>query len=147
MGYRQPVFESSKTVHGCEGKENLQPDAAGKRPMKIKEAIILHIRHLRALGRSYYTVRGTRYGLRDVCGFWKKAGRTILSIQEVKSLLDAPDMRTDRDYRNRIMLEILYDTAIRRAELSKIRLDDLDLDAGYIRIQGKGNKERVVLLD
>ena len=49
-------------------------------------------------------------------------------------------------YRNRIILEILYDTAIRRAEIRNIRLVDLDLDAGYIRIRGKGNKERVVPL-
>jgi len=76
----------------------------------------------------------------------KRLPKVILSPNEVKQLLDAPDMRTNRGYRNRIILEILYDTAIRRDEVRNIRLVDLDLDAGYIRIQGKGNKERVVPL-
>jgi integrase/recombinase XerD len=76
----------------------------------------------------------------------KRLPKVILSPSEVRQLLQAPDIRTNRGYRNRIMLEILYDTAIRRAELSHIRLTDLDLNAGYIRIRGKGNKERVVPL-
>ena len=41
---------------------------------------------------------------------------------------------------------MLYDTAIRRAEVAGIKLHDLDLDAGYIRITGKGDKDRVVPL-
>jgi len=76
----------------------------------------------------------------------KRLPKVILSPNEVRQLLDAPDMQTNRGYRNRIILEILYDTAIRRDEVRNIRLVDLDLDAGYIRIQGKGNKERVVPL-
>ena len=76
----------------------------------------------------------------------KRLPKVILSPNEVKQLLDAPDMRTNRGYRNRIILEVLYDTAIRRDEVRNIRLVDLDLDAGYIRIRGKGNKERVVPL-
>ena len=76
----------------------------------------------------------------------KRLPKVILSPNEVKQLLDAADMRTNRGYRNRIILEVLYDTAIRRDEVRNIRLVDLDLDAGYIRIRGKGNKERVVPL-
>jgi len=76
----------------------------------------------------------------------KRLPKVILSSNEVKQLLDAADMRTNRGYRNRIILEVLYDTAIRRDEVRNIRLVDLDLDAGYIRIRGKGNKERVVPL-
>ena len=70
----------------------------------------------------------------------------ILSTGEVKKLLNAPDINTNRGYRNRIILEVLYDTGIRRAETADIKLIDLDLNAGYIRIKGKGNKERVVPL-
>jgi integrase/recombinase XerD len=76
----------------------------------------------------------------------KRLPRVILSQTEVKKLLCAPDARTDGGYRNRIILEILYDTAIRRAEVAGIRLHDLDLAAGYIRITGKGDKDRVVPL-
>jgi len=51
---------------------------------------------------------------------------------DMTKLLSAPDMRTRRGYRNRLILEILYDTAIRRLELSELKLGDLDLGAGYL---------------
>lgn len=187
--------------------------------MLIKEAITVYLKHLQTLGRSFYTVKGSRSALRDlgrfldqeqvasledlnqdllleyqedlafrftdkgktlalrsqaqilgiVKGFTrflkqqdylvhdpgqtlklpKKAHllpKSILSPKEVQQMLEAPDTQTHRGYRNRIVLEILYDTAIRRAEASNIRVTDLDLEAGFIRIQGKGDKERVVPL-
>jgi len=70
--------------------------------------------------------------------------KAILTAKEVERLMRAPDMRTSRGYRNRIILEILYDTGIRRSEVSAIKLADLDLNGGYIRITGKGDKDRVV---
>jgi integrase/recombinase XerD len=76
----------------------------------------------------------------------KRLPRVILSSNEVKKLFKAPDTRSNGGYRNRIILEILYDTAIRRAEVANIKLHDLDLGAGYIRITGKGDKDRVVPL-
>lgn len=72
--------------------------------------------------------------------------RGILSSEDVRRLLNAEDTRTNKGYRDRIILEILYDTGIRRAEVSDIRIRDIDLDAGYILIHGKGNKDRVVPL-
>ena len=76
----------------------------------------------------------------------KKLPKCILTIEEVNKLLNAPDTRSNRGYRNRIMLEVLYDTGIRRSEVLGIMLKDMDLDAGYIQVLGKGNKERVVPL-
>jgi integrase/recombinase XerD len=74
----------------------------------------------------------------------RRLPKVILSSREIKKLLSAPDMQTNRGRRDRVILEILYDTAIRRAEMADIKLCDLDLEAGYIRIHGKGNKDRVV---
>jgi len=74
----------------------------------------------------------------------KPLPKVILSSNEIRKLMDAPDMRTNRGYRNRIILEILYDTAIRRTEFSQIKVNDIDLNAGFIRVHGKGNKDRVV---
>jgi integrase/recombinase XerD len=74
----------------------------------------------------------------------KRLPKVILSKSEIKKLLAAPDMQTNRGYRNRIILELLYDTAIRRAEVAAIALADLDLGAGCILINGKGDKQRVV---
>jgi integrase/recombinase XerD len=76
----------------------------------------------------------------------KRLPKVILSTKDVKKLIEAPDTHTNRGYRNRIIIEILYDTAIRRSELANIKVTDLDLQSGFIRIQGKGDKDRVVPL-
>lgn len=76
----------------------------------------------------------------------KPLPRVILSPAEIKKLLRAPDTRTNRGFRNRVVLEILYDTAIRRSEMAGIRVNDLDPDAGYVHVRGKGDKDRVVPL-
>jgi integrase/recombinase XerD len=76
----------------------------------------------------------------------KTLPKAILNEEEIRRLIAAPDTRNNTGYRNRVILEILYDTAVRRSEISNIKLCDLDLNAGFIRIHGKGNKERVVPL-
>jgi integrase/recombinase XerD len=187
--------------------------------MRIKAVIPDYLNQLKMLGRSYYTIKNTRYSLKHFADFLetesvdqiedlsadtlteyqqelcfcltakgrpltlrtqalrlsivkgftrflkdrdylivdpgqairlpkrpKRLPRVILSSAEVKKLLQAPDTSSNGGYRNRIILEILYDTAIRRAEVANIKLHDLDLGAGYIRITGKGDKDRVVPL-
>ena len=74
----------------------------------------------------------------------KRLPKVILDQSEVKKLLAAPDMRTNHGYRNRIILEILYDTGIRAAEMASIKTGDLDLENGYLTVTGKGSKDRVV---
>lgn len=73
--------------------------------------------------------------------------RAIIETTEVERILAAPDMTTPRGYRDRVMLEMLYSTAIRREELAKLCVDDIDLDGGYVFVrEGKGRKDRVVPL-
>ncbi len=73
--------------------------------------------------------------------------RLILDQQEVKKLLNASTMQSNSGYRNRIILEILYDTGVRAAEMASIKTSDLDLRTGYLTVRaGKGNKDRVVPL-
>lgn len=74
----------------------------------------------------------------------RRLPKAILSPAEVQKLMQAPDTRSIRGYRDRLILEVLYDTAVRRSELKDIRLCDLDLDGGYIQVIGKGDKQRVV---
>ena len=74
----------------------------------------------------------------------KTLPRSILGEPDVRKLIAAPDSRTNQGYRNRVILELLYDTGIRRAEIAGIRLPDIDLDGGFLLVRGKGNKERVV---
>ncbi len=83
-----------------------------------------------------------------ICGIaGPKTGRSIptfLTVDEVFSLLAAPD-RSDRFMsRDRAILEMLYSTGIRVAELVSGSVDDLDFDTEMLSVRGKGNKERLV---
>lgn len=187
--------------------------------MTIKELIPIYLKDLKTLGRSYYTIRGAKYGLKDFIEFLeeikapyledltkdvlyeyqqdlafrltskgkllslrtqgqrlgvirsftrflkekdyiindpgksirlpkkpKQLPKVILNQNEIKKLMDASDIRTNNGYRNRIILEILYDTGIRRSELANLKTANIDLNAGYVHVHGKGDKERVVPL-
>lgn len=74
---------------------------------------------------------------------WKILPDT-LSEKEVERILDAPDLRKPLGIRDRAMLEILYASGLRVSELSNLQLSDLHIDDGYIRVIGKGRKERVI---
>jgi integrase/recombinase XerD len=64
--------------------------------------------------------------------------------EEVEALLAAPDRSTPDGLRDAAMLELLYATGLRVSELIKVRIDDLVMDAGFLRTIGKGSKERIV---
>ena len=67
----------------------------------------------------------------------------ILSIEEVDNLLDI-ELNNAFDYRNKAMLELMYSSGLRVSELVDLKLKDIDLDNGYVKCFGKGNKERIV---
>jgi len=68
----------------------------------------------------------------------------VLSEAQVESLLAAPNTATATGLRDRAMLEILYATGLRVSELIGLRLGNLDLEAGWLRVTGKGGRQRVV---
>jgi integrase/recombinase XerD len=68
----------------------------------------------------------------------------FLTVEEVDRLLLAPDRATPRGARDAAMLETLYATGLRVSELVKLRLRDVNFDAGYLMAFGKGRKERLV---
>jgi integrase/recombinase XerD len=71
--------------------------------------------------------------------------RHILSVAEVEQVLNACDTTEPLGLRDRAMLETLYSTGMRRAEITNLRADDLDLNRGTVFVrQGKGAKDRVV---
>jgi integrase/recombinase XerD len=63
---------------------------------------------------------------------------------DVEALLRAPDRATAAGLRDAAMLELLYATGLRVSELIRVRIDDLVMDAGFLRTIGKGSKERIV---
>jgi integrase/recombinase XerC len=69
---------------------------------------------------------------------------SFLSVDEATALLESADVSTCRGLRDRSILEVFYGGGIRLSELVGLNLSDLDLEAGVIRVHGKGGKERVV---
>ncbi len=68
----------------------------------------------------------------------------VLSVEEVRRLLNAPESRNPQGVRDAAMLEVLYAAGLRVSELVGLKLQDVHLDAGFVRVMGKGSKERVV---
>ena len=67
-----------------------------------------------------------------------------LSFEEIEKLLQALDLSKDENVRNRAMLETLYSSGLRISELINLRISHIYEDVGFIRVIGKGNKERLV---
>lgn len=67
-----------------------------------------------------------------------------LTERQVELLLETPDTADDRGLRDRAMLELLYATGLRVSELVELRLDQVNLRMGVVRVVGKGGRERIV---
>ncbi|NLC76600.1 MAG: site-specific tyrosine recombinase XerD [Clostridia bacterium] len=68
----------------------------------------------------------------------------VMNEQEVERLLQQPDLSTPAGLRDKAMLELLYATGLRVSELVSLDLDQVHLEAGFLRCMGKGAKERMV---
>jgi integrase/recombinase XerD len=68
----------------------------------------------------------------------------VLSVEDVHRLINAPKSDTPAAIRDAAMLELLYAAGLRVSELVQLRLQDVNLEAGFVRVIGKGSKERVV---
>lgn len=76
-----------------------------------------------------------------------KIGRKLpdtLSAQEIDALIDAIDLSKPQGERNRAILETLYGCGLRVSELISLKLSDLFFDEGFVKVTGKGNKQRFV---
>ena len=68
----------------------------------------------------------------------------VLTIEEIDTLIDSIDLSSDEGQRNRAILETLYSCGLRISELCNLKLSDLYLDEGFIKVEGKGSKQRLV---
>lgn len=76
-----------------------------------------------------------------------KLGRKLpdtLSYLEIEALLEAIDMSSPEGSRNRAILEVLYSSGLRVSELVELRMNNIYFDVGFLKVIGKGNKERLV---
>ena len=116
----------------------------GKSPRSIA-------RSLSALRAFYKFLRVQKIRLDNPVALHKtpKLGRVLpkdLSEQDVEALIHAPDTETSLGLRDRAMFEVLYACGLRVTELLNLRLELINLKQGYLRVTGKGNKERLVPL-
>lgn len=68
----------------------------------------------------------------------------VLTVKEMKTLLETPDMSSAVGVRDRAMMELLYSCGLRRSELLSLRRKSFDEDFETVRVMGKGNKEAVL---
>jgi integrase/recombinase XerD len=68
----------------------------------------------------------------------------FLNREQIEKLIRTPDCNKATGMRDRAMLELLYATGIRVTELTQLRISNLDMAAGLVRVTGKGNKQRIV---
>ena len=106
---------------------------------RAQVAVKMFVRFLRLEGR----LRRDRLAVMEGPRVWQRLP-DVLDEEEVVRLLEAPSGTAPLVLRDRALLEVLYGTGMRVGEAVGLTLDDLHLDVGYLRVVGKGNRERVV---
>ena len=109
--------------------------------------------HIAVLAVFFRYLRQAEYAIHDptreiqYARVPQRLPRAIMTLQEVKKLLRQPDVNTVLGYRDRAILEVLYSTGVRRHELLSLRVEDVNVESGFVTVrQGKGMKDRVVPL-
>lgn len=106
-------------------------------------------RNLVAIKMLFRFLVRERFVKEDVAGviespkMWRKLPDS-LSLKEVEDLLAAPDARTLQGVRDKAFLELMYATGIRVSEAASLKMADLNMDVGFMKCLGKGQKERIV---
>ncbi len=140
--YRQHVFHYRRKSAGGAASPEGQPLSFQTQCKRLISVRVL----FQWLARQHYLLYNPASEL-ELPRPEKRLPRHLLTIAEVEQIINATDTTdpTGLGLRDRTMLEILYSTGMRRAELVNLRIDDVDLERGTILIrQGKGAKDRVV---
>ena len=76
----------------------------------------------------------------------KKALPKVLTEEEINKILDI-NLKTNFDFRNKAMLELMYSSGLRVSELIELKINDIDLNNDSVKVFGKGSKERIIPLN
>lgn len=148
----------AKLIEFVEGNDNLAD------PRKIKTADLQNfVKALAEIGLEATTQSRIISGIRSFYNFlileneiktdptelleMPKTGRKlpdVLSISEVDHLISVIDLSLANGERNKAMIEMLYGCGLRVSELTNLKLSDLFFEENYIKVTGKGNKQRLV---
>jgi len=127
------------------------------------EDISSFVRHLNKMGMASSSVSRHLACLKSFCHFlvnegyldsdptndvsFPKASKKLpkaLSMGDANLIVDFPQKRDKISVRDKAIMEVLYGTGIRASELTSLKINDMNLDAGFIKCMGKGSKERIV---
>ncbi|ACA39305.1 site-specific tyrosine recombinase XerD [Lysinibacillus sphaericus] len=130
-----------------------------------RTTILRHLEQLRVQGKTSRTIARHISSIRSFHQFLLREKRAesdptvhlemptieqklpnILSIEEIEALLTAPNRSKPQGIRDLAMLELLYGSGMRISELIALDLADLHLTMGFVRVFGKGGKERIIPL-
>jgi integrase/recombinase XerD len=152
------LLDTQKLYQFCEGNH------LAETPQKVTiDHIQLFLKFINELGLSAYSQARILSGIK---AFYKylifeelveidpseliqapKLGRKlpdILSVEEIDKILKVIDLSTPDGYRNKTIIEVLYSSGLRVSELTNLRLTDIYKEIEFLKIVGKGNKERLV---
>lgn len=127
-----------------------------------KNDLISYLNHLRDSGFQTPTIARNIASLRGFCRFmlsegiieedpvenlsspkgWKHLPK-ILGIDEIASMLEKPNGK-NLSLRDKAILELIYSSGLRASEIINLKINDINFEAGFITVMGKGSKERVV---
>jgi integrase/recombinase XerD len=152
-GYRQDLQQFVGWLHGVSHKTLLQAEYADiqdyiasrfktSKPRSTSRLIASLRRFYRFCLREQYIVADPTLQLES-----PKLPRSLpksLSEQEVEELLQAPDINDPIGLRDRAMLELLYASGLRVSELVQVKVTEVSLSQGVVRVTGKGSKTRMV---
>jgi len=97
---------------------------------------------LRFLAREKF-IKEDVSGIIESPKLWKKLP-DALSVEEVEKLLAVPDLKDPQGIRDRAFLEVMYATGMRVSEAGSLKIADINMDVGFVKCLGKGQKERIV---
>jgi integrase/recombinase XerD len=124
-----------------------EPNLAGRDTKRLSgESVYLEIAALRAFYKFAENEKLLPANIAENLSLprrWKRLPKA-LSNDEIKKLLEPENPETPESLCDQAILELAYASGLRLSELKNLRLEQLHLDAGFINVIGKGNKERVV---
>ena len=116
------------------------------REEKIESSIkrsLVAIRMFLRYARSWGLIEDDFTTILESPKVWQKLP-CVCSEQQVVNLLESPDKKEPYYLRDKALLELLYATGARASEVATMKISNLNLDIGYLRCIGKGNKERII---
>lgn len=155
--YKRDLMEYIEHLYNEQHIETFEP--------VTRQHILLHLEQLKANGKTSRTISRHISSIRSFHQFLLRDKVTttdptvhlelpvieqklpvVLSVEEIEKLIEAPNQLKPQGVRDVAILELLYGSGMRISELIELNLDDIHMTMGFVRVFGKGGKERIIPL-